>query len=195
MLAFVLLSMLGGDAYAGESRHLEYADKTGVKLTPPPDDKALVVFMRPSKKGGSVHASVYDGEEFITFVQHNTVFPYLTEPGKHRFMVVSEAASFLDADLRGGLIYFVNVRPKMGTWRARFRFNPITRDEKDWEKLSTWLNRARETKPRDTAFVWVENNWPSITNKKEVYEPKWEAKPDEERATIEPDDGVDDFSG
>ena len=124
LLVTLVVMGMTGEAVAGRSKHLDYAEARGVELPAPNPERALVVFLRPG--GSGIHASVYAGEEFLSFFHKQTCFLYEAKPGKHRFMVVSEAADFLAADLEGGKIYFVLVSPRMGMWRARFSLLPIT---------------------------------------------------------------------
>lgn len=77
-------------------------------------DKALVVFMRPSSLGGAVQSSVYDtraegNDVFAGVVSSKSKVAYLAEPGEHLFMVVSENADFLAANLEAGKRYYVLV--------------------------------------------------------------------------------------
>jgi len=188
LLVVLAVAGMTGEAFAGRSEHLDYAETRGVELSAPDPDRALVVFLRPG--GPGIHSSVYDGEEFLSFVQPKTCFLYDTAPGKHRFMVVSEAADFLAADLKGGKIYFVLVSPRMGMWRARFSLLPITKKDNEWKKLPAWLEKAYLVEPNESAMAWVEENRPSIDEKKSSYLEKWEARPPEERPTLNPGDGV-----
>src|SRR2546427_9977542 len=65
----------------------------------PEPNRALVMFLRPGRYGGAIQAAVYDGESLIGISSSGTAIPYQAAPGRHLFMVVSEAADFLDADL------------------------------------------------------------------------------------------------
>jgi hypothetical protein len=73
----------------------------------PPPDKALVAFIRPDIYAHSTNAVVYDGDEFVGVVPYAQKYAYLAEPGEYMFMVVSEAADFLKADLLPGKKYYI----------------------------------------------------------------------------------------
>lgn len=69
-------------------------------------DKALVIFMRPSRYGRAINASVFnvssDEPEFVGIMSYAGKITHYTAPGQRRFMVVSESADFMDATLEGG---------------------------------------------------------------------------------------------
>lgn len=61
--------------------------------------------MRPSNYGGAIQVTVFDDTRYIATVSADTHVAYQAEPGKHTFMVVSEAADFMNADLTAGKTY------------------------------------------------------------------------------------------
>jgi hypothetical protein len=153
----------------------------------PAPGKALVVFLRPEYAGYAIQAVVYDDAELVGVVSRHSAVAYQAEPGAHRFMVVSEAADFMDADLTRGRTYFVQVRPRMGAWRARFSLAPLsaTADARD---IAAWLAESKVATTNAKAREWAEQNRPSVLQKKAAYEPKWLAKAD--RPVLHADDGT-----
>lgn len=135
----------------------------------PAAGKALVMFLRPSALGLLIHASVHDGDKLIGMVPYNCKLAYQADPGKHTFMVVSEAADFMTADLEAGKTYYAQVVPRMGAWRARFSLWPV------------------ENKP--SAYEWEKASQSSILEKKEAYHRKWLTKSDAERPHLSATDG------
>ncbi|MBN2418403.1 MAG: hypothetical protein JXL81_03385 [Deltaproteobacteria bacterium] len=154
----------------------------------PDKDKALVYFIRPEKIGFKIHAAVYDDAEFIGFVPYNQKLPYLAEPGRHLFMVVSEAADFMEADLLPGKTYYVKVRPRMGAWRARFSLAPITKELLQTKDFKKELNKARLINNDEKAYKWAAENRSSVLNKKSSYYEKWMTKDKSERPFLMKDD-------
>ena len=102
---------------------------SGVAANRPASNQAQVLFMRDSFVGSAIRASIYDvsGKEpvFIGILNNGTKVAYNTLPGKHTFMVVSEAADFMEADLSARRTYYSIVTPRMGAWKARFSMWPI----------------------------------------------------------------------
>ena len=98
-LAAVALLLTG----CASSKMVNRADQT---TEVPAADKAQVIFMRPSSFGGAVQASLFDVSStdpgFIGIVSTGTQVSYMLDPGEHLFMVVSEAADFLPANLWSG---------------------------------------------------------------------------------------------
>ena len=187
--ALVVVAVVGivDRAEAGRSKHLEYADEQGVVIPDAPEGKALVVFLRPEKKGRSVHASIFNGDEFLGFVQSNTCVLYEADPGEHSFMVIGETANFMDADLEAGKIYFAQVKVKMGAWKARFVYRPITAGTKDWEKLPGWLSKAHLVELRQSGTEWY------AAKKEAIDAKKARALPSANRVVLASTDGVTDF--
>jgi hypothetical protein len=183
--------LLAAAALAGCSIRSDLMDPAGrdaASVRPDPD-KALVVFMRRGREAGAIQAVVYDGDKLVGVLSANTVVAYQTEPGKHLFMVVSEAADFLEATLLPGKTYYVRVVPRMGWWRARFSLEPVDarRHARD---IPAWLRALRLVALNDAGRRWAVENDPSVIAKKNEYLPRWRAKPEDKRPALRPGDGV-----
>ncbi|MEJ2542431.1 MAG: hypothetical protein P8Y99_00015 [Calditrichaceae bacterium] len=153
-----------------------------------PEDKALVYFIRPSNLGYKINAAIYDDENFIGFVPYNQKLPYFAEPGTHLFMVVSEAADFINAELAAGKTYYIKVIPRMGMWRARFSLGAITKEDLQKKEVQQWISTCRLIENKDSADRWAEENEPSVSNKRQAYLEKWNARGDENQPTLNIDD-------
>jgi hypothetical protein len=149
----------------------------------PAAGKALVVFLRPEERAEETQAIVYDGTQFIGVVWE---FWYQADPGAHRFMVISEAADFMDADLVAGRTYYAQVRPRMGAWRARFSLRPLSATA-NASDIANWVTFCRLGIANEAGFRWAEENRPSVLDKKAKWEPVWVTKPD--RPILHADDG------
>ena len=83
------------------------ADQTLPAAAP---DMAQVVFMRDAFTGKAITSSLYevtDGKtRFIGVMANGTKIAHPVTAGKHTFMVVSEAADFMEADLVAGKTYY-----------------------------------------------------------------------------------------
>src|SRR5262245_30695831 len=97
-LSWLLLSAVAAGCVP-RTALMDYRGSEGVALEPPQPDKALVVFARPGRMAGYVASVVYDEQEIVAVLMDETYAAYQATPGKHRFMVVSEAADFMDGDL------------------------------------------------------------------------------------------------
>ena len=79
------------------------ADQTLPAAAP---DMAQVVFMRDAFTGKAITSSLYDvtdgKTQFIGVMANGTKIAHPVTAGKHTFMVVSEAADFMEADLVAG---------------------------------------------------------------------------------------------
>ena len=145
----------------------------------PPADKAVVVFLRPSIFGSAIQSSVFDVTEsqpiFVGIVSSTSKLAYASAPGARRFMVLSESADFMDAQLLPGKTYYALVTPRMGMWKARFSLRPVHADDSelaDQLKSCSWIGNT----PASTA--WAAENERSIETKLDENLPRWLEKDD-----------------
>lgn len=155
----------------------------------PDPDKALVVFLRPGRVAGLVQAAVYDGDRLVGISSADTAVAYQAEPGPHLFMVVSEAADFLEATLLPGKTYFVRVVPRTGWWRARFSLQPIDA-KRHKDDVAGWLRAARLVDLNDAGRRWARENDASVLEKKDHYLRRWRARPEDDRPSLWSAEGV-----
>lgn len=184
ILAFFIVA-IAGCAATPNMDHSVY----GGDVTRPDQGKALVIFMRPSQLGFLINSVVYDDEKFIGMVPYQSKLAYMAEPGEHRFMVVSEAADFMKAELEAGKTYYALVTPRMGVWRARFSLAPVTGDQIDDGGMQVWLRETKFVKNNDSAYAWAKQNHASVLEKKAEYLAKWMQKPEAERPFLRKGDG------
>jgi len=176
-------------------------DSAQQELITPTADKAQIVFLRPSMFGGAIQSSVFDvtGDdvEFIGILSAGKKIAYTVEPGKHMFMVVSEAADFMEAELRGGKTYFAMVTARMGAWKARFSMYPVRNGgpgeyQYGSDRFQGWLESTELSENTPASRAWAEENDSSIRGKQLDYETVWKQKSPAALAerTLNPDDGV-----
>jgi hypothetical protein len=171
------------------------------ELVTPPTDKAQVIFLRHSFVGSAIQAVIYDatdgGAEFIGILSNEKMLAHQVDPGKHVFMVVSEAADFMEAELLGGKTYYAIVTPRMGAWRARFSMSPVRNGgpgefQFDSDEFRGWINDAEFSQNTPESYAWAEENRSSVLQKQSEYWEVWQQKSPEDLAerTMNPDDGV-----
>ena len=170
-------------------------------LQSPAQDSSQVVFMRSSFVGSAISASLYDvtdgNIQYIGVIVNGVKLAYSTPPGKHTFMVVSEAADFMEADLSSGKNYFSIVTPRMGAWKARFSLWPIKNDPSaryntEMTEFNQWLNNTNLSNNSEKSLAWYESNKNDIKAKYEKYWAAWQNKSDSDIAerTLFPSDGM-----
>ena len=176
-------------------------DSTNQATVVPTADKAQIIIMRPSVFGGAIQSPVFDvssgDAEFIGIVSSGTQISYMVDPGKRVFMVVSEAADFLEADLDKGKTYYAIVTARMGAWKARFSLHPIRNGgagdrQYDSEEFQWWLAKVRYVENTPESIAWFEANKASIKKKQIRYWEVWQQKSEADLAerTLNRDDGV-----
>jgi hypothetical protein len=149
--------------------------------------ESMMVFMRSSFVGSAISASVFDvsGPEtkFIGIVNNGTKIAYPVKPGKHVFMVVSEAADFLEADVAAGKTYYAMVTPRMGMWKARFSFRPVRQNELSGSEFAGWNSGTHFVVNSPDTLNWATSNAADVMSKRTQYWPEWSSKPAADRAT------------
>ena len=119
---------------AGSSQYMQPA-------TPrqgPSPDKTLIYFMRPSGIGFAINFQIWDGDQFIGLSQAKSYFGYECPPGRHLFIGFAENKRGLEATLEAGKTYYVLTQVRMGGWRARMAFIPVTRGSEYWDAVESY---------------------------------------------------------
>jgi hypothetical protein len=155
---------------------------------------AKVVFVRPTYfVGDPIPASVFDvtdpGEaKFIGILNRKTRVEYPVKPGLHTFMIVSEAADFLQAHIVGGKTYYALVTPRPGAWRARFSLVPVRQNE---QRVQKWEEEIPLVANTARTLDWARKNARSVEGKRDKYWPEWSSKPEDQRLaqTLMAEDG------
>ena len=129
-LAILLFSM----GCAGSSPYMRPAEP----IIGPSPDKVLVYFVRPSGFGFAINFQIWENYDLIGLSQAKSYFAYECDPGKHLFIGRAENKVAVEADLEAGKSYYILTEPRMGGWRARMAFIPVTRDSKYWAQTETY---------------------------------------------------------
>ena len=119
---------------AGSSQYM-------VKATPTvglPPGKAMVYFMRPSSMGFAINFQIWDSNHFVGLSQAKSFFAYECDPGKHLFLGFAENRVAIEADLEAGKSYYIGTNVRMGAWKARMEFTPVTRGSELWDKVEEY---------------------------------------------------------
>jgi hypothetical protein len=177
------LTLLGSVLLTGCSSMMQPVDNQTVQ--PSAQDGAQVVFMRSAFTAKAIDASLYDvtggKTQFVGILSNNTKIAYPTAPGHRTFMVVSEAADFLEADLAPGKTYYSMVTPRMGMWKARFSMWPVARDAKAEYSLQSsdfkdWIADTKLVTNSPASVNWFEKNKADVEAKRAEYWPVWQKK-------------------
>jgi hypothetical protein len=172
---------------------------TPISTAPTPAAAAAdskVVFLRATNFGGAIAASVFDVTEagepkFIGIINRGNKLAYPVKPGLYTFMVVSEAADFMQATVIGGKTYYALVTPRMGVWKARFSFKPVRGDELEGSQFAAWDRGTKLVANTPKTLAWAKDNAADIADKRDRYLPEWSSKPASDRAaqTLNAEDG------
>lgn len=134
---------------------VEATDQT---IQAPPTSHAQVVFMLASKAASN--AALYEVRanklEFIGTLTANSKLVHITDPGQKTFMVFSEAADFMKAELAADKTYFSLATPRYGAWASRFSLWPMPRDPKaeyssQSPRFKYWLKETKLIENHDNS--------------------------------------------
>jgi hypothetical protein len=151
-----------------------------------PKDKALVVFVRPSKLGKAVYFYVVDeNKQLVTLFKGNEHVAITAPAGKHSFYVVSENAGLVRAELAAGRTYIISTRAKMGFGKARVIVEPVLRSSPSFAESAKWV---RDTKPGEPDFdkgaKWVRKHQDAINTRIGEAENDWSSGDAKYRAAL-----------
>lgn len=79
-----------------------------------PADKAQIVFFRPSGMGAAISFKVREGEQELGRLGNRDYFIATVAPGKHSYVVHSEAKDLLNIEVDAGETYYVRGSISMG---------------------------------------------------------------------------------
>lgn len=181
-------AVLPSVSLADVGRNLSEVGGTCMEVADGPADRAQVVFYLGD--AGRVHATLMDGDTFISHVISRTCFVYEAAPGQHLFSVVGEAADFLEADVAAGKTYWIEVVPRMGGWKPRFSLLPYNDQSDNWEKKEKRRAKSILVEPTPDGFAWAEARTEELAEKRAEYFAKWQEKPADQRPSLAPDDGI-----
>ena len=200
MRVFYIFTLLGSLLLAGCASN-PMAPVADQAVQAPSPDMAQVVFMRDAYTGKAIVSSLYDVTDgqtrFIGVMANGTKIAHPTPPGKHTFMVVSEAADFMEADLVAGKTYYALVTPRMGLWKARFSLWPISNEPDAAHSLKSnnfkdWVEDTDLVTNSPKSLAWYQRVKASVEKKRAEYWPVWQEKSAEAIAerTLKPTDGL-----
>jgi hypothetical protein len=130
-------------------------------------EQSAIVFFRDTSFGGAIQAPIAEGVNdnvsFVGIVSANTKFLHKTTPGQHIYVAGGEGANLLFADLEPQKFYYVRVSPKMGLWKARFKFEPILPGNS--AELASDLSDCKWVAPNTESQTWFTENRASMQEK------------------------------
>lgn len=145
LLVLFLFSM----GCAGSSPYMRQAEQ----IAGPSPDKALVYFMRPSGLGFAVHFQIWEDYQLLGLCQAKSFFAYKCAPGKHLFIGRAENKVAVEADLEAGKSYYIITQVRMGGWKARMGFIPVTRGSEFWGQVEIYKNSLNFTTTNDDVIA------------------------------------------
>jgi hypothetical protein len=192
LMIMAVAACLGLTGCAG-SKLMQPVDPAAMPSTLSQDESAIV-FFRATHFGGAVQAPVADVTddklEHVAVVSAKMKVLHKTAPGKHFYLVGGESSELLEADLEGGKIYYVYISPRLGWWKARFVFVPVTKKDLETDRFKEDLAWCEWHTNAPEAEAWFRDNLPSMKAKRaDAYKRHNEANA-EDRKILRPEDGT-----
>lgn len=132
---------------------------------------ALVVFSRTGTAGGAVRCPVLQlsGNDTLTCCGLAAVghrFAVRIPAGQARFLVAGgEKADLVVIDAAPSLVYYVEVRPRPGFWKASFEGHPVRADELQGEAVRGRLGKSHWTAAKPELAAWFAAHEKEFTEK------------------------------
>lgn len=191
-LAALVLAMALGAGCA--SKHMQEIPPEAVNETAAADESS-VVFLRMTSFGGGVQApigEILDTEvKFVGISSAWTKLLHKTQPGKHKFFVGGESASMLEADLDPGKIYYVEVDPNLGFFKARFSLLPLDTAKIASDSFKKDFTKCKWVTAGKTANQWFAENRASMEEKAKTAQKKFAKIAPEKQKKVLPSYGVE----
>ena len=179
------------------------AEDDGVKPEP---GKAMIVFLREPKlalQASAPKTSLFlvhadgEGQDFIGILLQGKKIAYNVEPGDHLFMIVGEAADFLEAHMEAGKTYYAVVEKRWGVTRPRYSLWPVSDHPGDQHAVAVsdmakLRAKCEWLEPGDRDRDWYAENKGSVDHKRAGYLKKWNAREEEgaEHHKLSREDGL-----
>ena len=159
----------------------------------PEPGKAMVVFLRKPKlamQASAPKTSLFlvhadgEGQDFIGILLQGKKMAYPVDPGDHLFMIVGEAADFLEAHLQAGKTYYAVVEKRFGVTRPRYALWPVRRTPGanlavDADDAAELCGDCEWADAGDRDRDWYASNKPSVDHKRTGFLKKWNAREEE----------------
>jgi hypothetical protein len=158
-----------------------------------PQDKALVVFVRPARFGKATKFYIFDeNRNLLTLLKGNEHVTIEVAPGKHTFYIVSGSAGLVRAELAARRTYVVYTPIQLGFPGGRGLARPVLRDQSDFAESAKWIRDTKRGEPDfSKANRWVKKHQDKIRAEITDAEAGWLQMDEKTRSsiTLRPEDG------
>jgi hypothetical protein len=164
LLVAICLTTLGSigcasSNWTSDSAHVQPAEAATLPASMP-DDRARVVFIRPTGWLSQMRIDIIDGEgHYLGTSEPESYFYADVTPGPHTFIGWGTTTAPLWAVLEPGKEYYVEVTPEYRfRGPARTRLKPVTKRLDNWYAVPGWLAEYQHTTvDREAGQVWLKD--------------------------------------
>ncbi len=105
------------------------------------ENKATVYFTRASGLGALINFTYFDGKKPIGRFNGPKYMKYECSPGEHLFWARSENKSFVEANLKAGEIYIIDVIPQMGAIKSGVKLVPVDKKRYRLKRIQKLISK------------------------------------------------------
>ena len=170
----------------------------------PIEGKAVIVFVRTNSSDAtsvdyrrSPVFKLKSGEsepELVGILPVKTKIAYQIDPGKYLFMVVGESAEFMTAEVLPNTTYYVLILARVGSRTAIYSFKAVDKQEQNSKDFRELIASAKWVENTSASLNWAASNMVSIQAAQTKNYKLWTSKPESERSSLFPNDGVGGYS-
>ena len=132
-------------------------------------DAATVTFFRTSVFGSAIQAPVAEGRgsdvDFVGIVSKGYRVRHSITPGEHMFVVGGESSNLIKGTFEPNKNYYVLISPRMGWLKARFAFEPLSKEKLADESVQAEIRNCQLMTPNEAGLEWFESNRGSMRGK------------------------------
>lgn len=121
--------------------------RAGASIPAPPEGKGQIVFFRDKKfAGAALSYIVREDNKELGKLSNGTWFVHVTEPGRHAYVVHSEAKDVLNLEVEDGETHYVSGSISMGVLAGRPNLSPS--DQAAFDKAAGDLKPSKPLKKK-----------------------------------------------
>jgi hypothetical protein len=187
----LVASMLTTVGCAGSSDYMTKARSPAPLAAP--DDRATVVFVRPSGMAFAVNFSIIDqGGHWLGDAVSKSHFAVVLPPGEYTFVGWAENTDLVKATLAAGRVYYVEVSPALGALYSQVSLEALTPRSDDWGELRHWLEDTTRLEPLPAGVASMDQRHADAMKRVASANENWSEMSPEDQAkrTLHEGDGV-----
>lgn len=113
----------------------------------PADGKAVIYFTRTVGFGSSQLIDIFDGGEYLTYMQGKGYWRYECDPGEHTIWIAAENTHWVSANVDAGEVYIAQIYVYPGVMKSRCKLVPQSNKDEELDGYNASIELIKEWKP------------------------------------------------